>query len=58
MWCLSVSAVQELHYDKRSAVVMAYFVDRADVGMIQGGRGSCFPTKALHRLNVSGKIVR
>ena len=51
-------AVQELHHDERLISVPSDLMDRADVWMIQGRCGSCFPPKTFERLRVSGYIFR
>ena len=38
-------AVEKLHGDERSAIVLADFVDGADVRMVQGGGGARFARK-------------
>ena len=49
-------AVQILHDDERLPVLLADVVDGADVGMVQGGCGACFPPKARERLRVLGQF--
>jgi hypothetical protein len=39
------------------AVIVANFVDGADVGVVESGRGLCFPTKAFQGLRVGGERV-
>src|ERR1700693_3068795 len=39
-------AFYELHHDEMAPVGLTYFVDGADMGIVQGGGGSCF-TKDL-----------
>ena len=58
MRCFSVSAVQKLHGDERMTFVLADFVDRADVGMVQGRRSTRLAPKAFESLRVLGKFVR
>ena len=50
-------AVQKLHGDERLAVLLANFVDRADIGMIQRRSGLRLALKARQRLRVSGNLV-
>ena len=40
-------SLEELHDDEGVAVLLADLVNRADVGMIQRGRGPRFPPEAL-----------
>src|SRR5208337_2729824 len=49
-------AVEVLHDDVGLAVLLAYVVDGADIGMIEGGCGSSLAAEALERLAVSGYI--
>ena len=49
-------AVEKLHGDEGLAVLLADFIDGADVGMIQGGSGLRFALKSLQRLRVLGDI--
>ena len=51
-------AIEKLHDDKRMSCVLADLVNGADIGMVQGRRGSGLPTKAFERLGVSGYIFR
>ncbi len=51
-------AVEQLHHDVRTAVFFADVVDRADVGMIQRGRGLRLAPEAFERLRVAGQIFR
>src|SRR5580704_3048353 len=46
-------AVEELHCDERSAGVIAHFVDRANIRMVEGGCGLRFPLQARLRLRIS-----
>src|SRR6202049_335831 len=50
--------VEKFHHDEGLAFTLADFVDGADVGMIQGRRGTSFPAEAFERLRVSGNIFR
>ena len=50
-------AVQKLHGDERTALLLANVVNRADVGVVQCGRGLCFTLKAGQRLRVSGDFI-
>ena len=49
---LQRQAFQKLHGDEGLAVLFADVVDRADVGMIQRGRGLRFALKARQRLRI------
>jgi hypothetical protein len=53
-----IHAVQKLHGDEAFAVVLTDFVNRADVGMVQGGRSTGFATEAFERLRVFGYSLR
>ena len=57
MQVLQRHAVQKLHGDERLAVLLADFVDGADVGMVQGGGSLGFTLEALQCLGVSGHFV-
>ena len=49
---------EQLHGDKRVAPVLVNIVDRADVGMVEGGGGLGFALEALERLMVLGHLLR
>ena len=49
--------IQKLHRNEWLALVLANFVDRANVRMIQGGRRLGFALKATEGLRVFGYIV-
>jgi hypothetical protein len=51
-------AIQKLHGDKRTPIVLADFVDRADVGMIKSGRSAGLPPKTFQSLWVLRDIFR
>ena len=51
-------AFQKFHGDKRFAVLIVNFVDRADVRMIQGRSRLGFALKAAEGLRVFGYVVR
>ena len=51
-------AVEEFHRDKRLAVVIADFVNGADVRMVQGGSGARLATKALEGRRVLRQFLR
>src|SRR5438105_4161072 len=52
-------SVQKLHGDEGCfAVLVVDFVDRADVGMIQGGRRLRLPFEAGESLRIFGNLVR
>ncbi len=50
-------AFEELHGDEALAVVLADFVDGADVGMVQRGGRARFAAETLQGLRVLGYIV-
>src|ERR1017187_2554940 len=54
---LQCQPVQELHGDERLPIVLADLVDRADVGVVQGGSGACFPAEAFERLRVLSYVL-
>ena len=54
---LQRDAVQKLHGDERTALLLANVVNCADVGVVQCGRGLCFTLKAGQRLRVSGDFI-
>jgi hypothetical protein len=49
-------AIQKLHDDKGLARVLAYFVDGADIRVIQGGRGLCLAAESLQCLTILRQI--
>jgi hypothetical protein len=49
-------AVQKLHGDERLSALLADVVNRADVGMVQRGRGLGFALKASERLWATGNV--
>ena len=49
---------EQLHHDERLAIVVADFVDSADVRMVQRRRGAGFPQETGERLFVAGGIRR
>ena len=51
-------AVQKLHDDERLAVLLADFIDRADIGMVQGGSSLSLSLETSQGLGVSGDLVR
>ena len=54
---LESQAVQILHGDEGLAMLVVNFVDGADVGMIQRGRGLGFALKTREGLWISGDFV-
>src|SRR6202011_5884362 len=50
-------ATEALHHDEQMSVVLANFVDGADVGVVQGRSGTGLAPKALESLGVLGRIV-
>ena len=55
---LQRGAFQKLHRNKRLRIVLADFVNRADVWMIQRRGGARFTAESLERLRVAGQIFR
>ena len=51
-------AVHEFHGNKRLAVQLANFINRADMRMIQRGRRPRLSPKTLQRLRVLGQCLR
>ena len=49
-------AVQELHDDEGLTFTLADFMDRADIGMVERGRGASFTSEALQSLWVLGEV--
>jgi len=49
-------AVEIFHGNEGAAIVLADFVNGADVGMIQRGRGSRFEAEAFERLRIVGDV--
>ena len=50
--------VQELHGDERLSILLANVINRADIGVIQCGRGLGFALEPGQRLRVAGHILR
>ncbi len=50
-------AIQKFHGNEAQALVLANFVNGADIGMVQGGGGSGFAPEALERLGVTRHII-
>ncbi len=50
-------AVQKLHDDEWTPIVLANFVNGADVGMVEGRGGLAFALEAAERLRVVRHIV-
>ena len=44
--------LQEFHRNERQSFVLSDFINRADVGMIQGRGGPGFTLEALERLGI------
>ena len=51
-------ALHQLHRKEGAAIVLADFVNRADVGMIQGRGSAGFALEALECLTIVGDVVR
>ena len=58
MRCFSVVPSRNSIAMKRLAVVLADFIDGADVGMVQRGGGAGFAAEAFERLWVVATVVR
>ena len=54
---LESHALHQLHREVGMTIVLADFVNRADVGMIQSRGGPSFPPEALKCLRVSGDLL-
>ena len=54
---LQALSLQLLHDDEGMPVVIFDFVDGADAGMVQQGRGAGLALEALHGLGVAGEVV-
>jgi hypothetical protein len=50
--------VQKLHGNERTTVVLADFVDGADIWMVEGRSRTCLPAKAFQSLWVLGQVFR
>ena len=50
--------LQQLHHDEGLAFVLADIVNRADVGVIEAGRGPRFADQPLDRLAIPGQLFR
>src|SRR5208282_2428744 len=55
---LDCHPVEQLHNDVGAAVLLAYFVDGADSGMVESGSGAGFAAKPLQGVRILGYIVR
>ena len=55
---LQRQAIQKLHDDKRLILLLSNLIDRADIGMVQGGSCLRFPLKPGQRLGVFGYRIR
>ena len=51
-------AVEKFHRDKALALVLADFVDGADVGMVQRGSGAGLAAETFERLRVLRNVLR
>src|SRR5271169_4242455 len=49
--------VQKLHGDERLPVLLTDVIDRADVGVTEGGRSLCLALEASQSLRVSGNFL-
>jgi hypothetical protein len=57
MRCFKSLAFEEFHRDECSAVLLADVVNRADIGMVQCGRGSGFSAEAFQGLAVFAELA-
>src|SRR5262249_24579190 len=55
---LQRQAVQKFHDDEWLTFMLPDFVDRANIGMVQGGSGLCLTLKARQCLRIVGHFVR
>jgi hypothetical protein len=55
---LQSRAVQKLHRDERMTIVLADFVNRADVGVVESGCSASLTTKSFESLRVLSYILR
>src|ERR1700747_1930979 len=51
-------AIEKLHSDERLLATLADVVNRADVGVVEGGGRTSLPSKAFQCLLVSGHVIR
>src|SRR5207302_3347988 len=51
-------AIEILHRNEAFTLVLANFVDCADIGMVQSGSGASFAAEAFERLSILGNVVR
>src|SRR5215469_9361923 len=49
---------QQLHSDEALAVILSNFINRANVGVIQGRSCTSLPAEPLERLRVLGEVIR
>jgi hypothetical protein len=47
-------AIEEFHGDEGAALLFAYVIDRADIGVVERGGGPRFASEALQRLRIVG----
>jgi hypothetical protein len=50
-------AVEILHSDERLTVALINVIDRANVGMVQSGRGARLALKTFERLAIAGQFI-
>ena len=50
-------AAEALHHDEEMSIMLADFVDGADIGMIQRRSGASFATKTLESLRILRRII-
>ena len=50
-------AIEKFHSDEGLAVLLANVMNRADVGMVQGGSGLCLALEAAERLRIASHLI-
>ena len=57
MRCFRVCALEKFHGDVRLLVTLADLVNRANVGVVESGSGSRFPSESLQGLGVLRQLI-
>ena len=57
MRCFQRQAIQELHYDERMPIVLADFMNGADIRVVEGGGSLGFPLESAESLRVARYVV-
>ena len=57
MRCFKVMPVQKLHRDEGVPILIADFVDGANVRMIESGSRTSFPAKALQGMRITCEFI-